>query len=1031
MSSQSRSKQCKPRPRVQITDNPFARRHTVVSGGISKPSIAPARKVSKPTKVRSPRDIYEFFDPQEPIVLVSAVEQRGIKHYIEESAKHRLQWKKERKEKEELEAILAAQADKTSKLEGAANDAEAYKTEIASIFECIICYDELSDPHRRDHYPPEEPPTNEQAHETSEPAHTEEPDEPQKKRKRYESSDHPMQAWLKHRDEYLDELLRLEGRGDEAHYSSCGSCGTKDGVAYRCKGQECQGYQMFCKACTLSNHQYQLLHWIEEWLPDHYFRRTSLQELGLRIQLGHPPRSRCTFPRPANKDFVVIHTNGIHRVAVDFCGCDSSFDYRRQVAYPYKYWLYLAEDANFRMRNRFVSNEQRDPILGDGWGYMVKKDEYYNFLKSSLDIDEISSCSSFAALVLANLKRSKGLRSTGIGGVCCARHNMWRAQGMGELQKGERYSNMTFILFSALLAVNVMTVVLSYDIACQFDKNLARRMEQLPAHLHIDEDVEIATIVPNFHLPAHRDSCHSRYSYHYLNGGGNGNGEGIEQNWVVTNGVAYQARHMGPGGFRLLLETTLSYANWRKVCALATIQRRRTWEAVQEAPRHGEGFREFRAAMFALRPQDVERWDQNIAKWEEDDSHPSPYQMHGQKETLKDVKLQLAHEERMETASRTEVPQDRTPSTLVLLGVQIEDMQAKLRSRIQTTTTITPTQSIEIENQRASILKLIIQLRAIQEIYMPHLEAEVPGARPTLNGARVSHAAAGDALEDVRHGLRARSATHAFKNKNLVGNKANTRGQTVLREIDLKIHLAVERYRRHRSAYLTLKGTGSWESDLKELRDDDVRFLNERTLSSKEREEEDQHRRQGLLLTLAPSSVPLPGGVAAGESRRTLSWIWLHAGADIEATALPGADQTVVEALGVEYCRAKARARRWYEEVVLLEEEMRRSVVHCHWVSGQWGHRGSKRTTATTAELKEGLAAYAAEQSSVWEALAEKMSRTWEQCSRAARAHLRTMDAEGNILGELASEESIARDIGRDLKDGEDFWLYDTQQHPE
>ena len=58
-------------------------------------------------------------------------------------------------------------------------------------------------------------------------------------------------------------------------------------------------------------------------------------------------------------------------------------------AFSYKYWLYLAEDANFRMRNRFVSNEQRDPILGDGWGYMVKKDEYYDFLKSSLDVDEV------------------------------------------------------------------------------------------------------------------------------------------------------------------------------------------------------------------------------------------------------------------------------------------------------------------------------------------------------------------------------------------------------------------------------------------------------------------------------------------------------------------------------------------------------------------------------------------------------------------------------------------------------------------
>ncbi|KAL1684845.1 hypothetical protein GGG16DRAFT_29255, partial [Schizophyllum commune] len=137
--------------------------------------------------------------------------------------------------------------------------------------------------------------------------------------------------------------------------------------------------------------------------------------------------------------------------------CDIDPELRQVVARTVK------ADTNFCMRNHSISNKQRDPILGDGWGYMVKKDKYYDFLKRFI---AISSCSSFAALVLANLKRSKGLRLTGIGSVCCACHNMWRAQGMGKLQKEERYSNMTFILFSALLAVNIMTIVLSYDIAC-------------------------------------------------------------------------------------------------------------------------------------------------------------------------------------------------------------------------------------------------------------------------------------------------------------------------------------------------------------------------------------------------------------------------------------------------------------------------------------------------------------------------------------------------------------------------------------
>lgn len=47
----------------------------------------------------------------------------------------------------------------------------------------------------------------------------------------------------------------------------------------------------------------------------------SLQELGLRIPLGHLSGSACESPHPGHKRFTVIHTNGIHQLDVDFCGC--------------------------------------------------------------------------------------------------------------------------------------------------------------------------------------------------------------------------------------------------------------------------------------------------------------------------------------------------------------------------------------------------------------------------------------------------------------------------------------------------------------------------------------------------------------------------------------------------------------------------------------------------------------------------------------------------------------------------------------
>jgi hypothetical protein len=50
-----------------------------------------------------------------------------------------------------------------------------------------------------------------------------------------------------------------------------------------------------------------------------------LKSLGLRIQLGHRPGVICVNPKQSsNDDFVVIDCNGIHKVALDYCGCEGA-----------------------------------------------------------------------------------------------------------------------------------------------------------------------------------------------------------------------------------------------------------------------------------------------------------------------------------------------------------------------------------------------------------------------------------------------------------------------------------------------------------------------------------------------------------------------------------------------------------------------------------------------------------------------------------------------------------------------------------
>ncbi len=56
------------------------------------------------------------------------------------------------------------------------------------------------------------------------------------------------------------------------------------------------------------------------WVRLEYFEHVLLKSLGLQIQLSHL-NSICSLLQPAfNDDFIVIHADGIHEVAIDYCG---------------------------------------------------------------------------------------------------------------------------------------------------------------------------------------------------------------------------------------------------------------------------------------------------------------------------------------------------------------------------------------------------------------------------------------------------------------------------------------------------------------------------------------------------------------------------------------------------------------------------------------------------------------------------------------------------------------------------------------
>ncbi|KIY44109.1 hypothetical protein FISHEDRAFT_51740, partial [Fistulina hepatica ATCC 64428] len=127
--------------------------------------------------------------------------------------------------------------------------------------------------------------------------------------------------WLPLADDYLSELLRLDGRGDAVAGCVNPTCAGSGVGEYCCL--TCFGEGLYCHSCCVELHCSRPLCRIQHWTGVH-FVQSSLQRLGLHIQLGHAAWEYCPKPAPAHINFITIHVNGLHHVSVDYCGCERS-----------------------------------------------------------------------------------------------------------------------------------------------------------------------------------------------------------------------------------------------------------------------------------------------------------------------------------------------------------------------------------------------------------------------------------------------------------------------------------------------------------------------------------------------------------------------------------------------------------------------------------------------------------------------------------------------------------------------------------
>ncbi|KAI0039995.1 hypothetical protein FA95DRAFT_1612138 [Auriscalpium vulgare] len=362
----------------------------------------------------------------------------------------------------------------------------------------------------------------------------------------------------------------------------------------------------------------------------------------------------------------------------------------------WKYALFLAIDANFKLKlkNRGLA----DVDLAPGWAYFVEDGPYQELCKKFIDQAEMKHCqSSFAAVDHANIPTSKRFAVNGVGAVICARHCFYRKSGLGDIQQGERYCNIDYVLLSTIArtAPQIKVLVLSYDIACQFSKNLGRRMPQYPEVIRLNlDEVRIIYAVPKFHLLAHGDDCQNNFDLNKTEGVGRMCGEGLDDFFGAIN--------------------------WRKTINLGTLLARAVKEAVPALERHKKILEDNNNTI----PEAVRAcWTTMIQAWDANHTCANPYEEPVAVTTLADVRLELGEEEAAEADRGLISLHEMSASVFLSAGLKLEDIQRGLHVAAKDSDSKTPAGRLALQEKRNSLQYRIRLWQTVQTIYMPAVAA--------------------------------------------------------------------------------------------------------------------------------------------------------------------------------------------------------------------------------------------------------------------------------------------------------------------
>ena len=200
-------------------------------------------------------------------------------------------------------------------------------------------------------------------------------------------------------------------------------------------------------------------------------------------------------------------------------------------------------------------------------------------------------------------------------------------------------------------------------------------------------------------------------------------------------------------------------------------------------------------------------------------------------------------------------------------------------------------------------------------------------------------------LAHIRRLRRVIQGMWQFKKINLsgTGNRPNTRMLGTYKSLINKIDRYKNSYRTAYAALQVLDPHGAWSSRLKVLNDKDIR---------------------------GPGKDP---DDPTQNSRYEPSWIWPSCNTSSESEVV---EEDFNDSMRVEWAKAQARAARWSEELLIVQEEMRRVLAFLTWKSSWWIEEAHKRVTDDPG-VRDGIRAYANKQAVIQTRMAGRCAQHW------------------------------------------------------